>query len=242
MMVLGDRDALDPPQTARRLIRRSGHVCLASVLDGGPYASLVAVACDVVGNPLLLLSDLARHTRNIRDDPRVSLLFDGTEGYPDPLAGPRLSFVGRAEAIADEAARARFVARHPSASAYAEFADFRLYRVTGERGHLVAGFGRIDWIDGAALRLFGDFAALAQSENEILAHMNVDHAATVALYAERLLHRRGEGWRLTGIDPEGIDLRCGDDAARLDFAASADAPTAVRAALIALAEAARAAV
>ena len=115
---------------------------------GAPYASLVLVAADLDASPLLLLSDLAQHSRNIAFDPRVSLLLDGTEGHADPLAGPRLTLLGRAEAVADPRLLARFAARHPSSALYAGFADFRLYRVAVERGHLVAGFGRIDWIDG----------------------------------------------------------------------------------------------
>jgi putative heme iron utilization protein len=240
-MILGDRKTVDPSRAARRLIRRCGHAALGTILDGGPYVSLAAVACDAAANPLLLLSDLAQHTRNIGVDPRVSLLFEATEGFSDPLAGPRLSLVGRAVPMDDAAARARFVARHPSAAAYAAFADFRLYRLTAERGHLVAGFGRIDWIDGAALRVGDDFVALAEAEAEILAHMNADHAATVELYAERLLRRSGAGWRLSGIDPEGVDLRRDSETARLDFASPVADPAAARVALIALAEAARAA-
>ena len=241
MTVLGSGGGVNPPREARALIRRRGHAALATSLDGRPYASLVAVSCDTAGNPLMLLSDLAQHTRNIRGDPRVSLLFEDGGCDADPLAGPRLSLVGHAEPVEDRAAHARFVARHPSAARYAGFADFRLYRMTAERGHFVAGFGRIDWIDGAALRLAGAFAALAEAEADIVAHMNGDHAAAVALYAERLLRRGGEGWHLTGIDPEGIDLRRDGETGRLDFAEPVHDPATARAALIALVDSARAA-
>ncbi|MGH7092633.1 MAG: HugZ family protein, partial [Stellaceae bacterium] len=218
-MILGDNGRVDPSAAARRLVRGRAHATLATSLDGRPYASLVATACDIAGNPLLLLSDLAQHTRNLATDPRVSLLFEDTAGHDDPLAGPRLSLLGRIEAVDDAAARARFVARHPSAAAYAGFGDFRPYRVTAERGHLVAGFGRIEWIDGAALRADGDADALAAAEAEIVAHMNADHDDAVTLYAARLLRRPGAGWTMTGIDPEGIDLRRGGECGRLDFPA-----------------------
>jgi heme iron utilization protein len=129
---------------------------------------------------------------------------------------------------------------------YAGFADFHLYRVAIERGHLVAGFGRISWIDGAELRFTAEAGELAAAEAEIIAHMNNDHADAVALYAGRLLRREGAGWRITGIDPEGIDLRRDHETARLDFrdfieAGSALDPAGARQALIALAERARAA-
>ena len=228
---------------ARRLMRSSDHVALATSLAGHPYVSLVASACAIDASPLLLLSDLAQHTRNLLADPRVSLLFDGTADYPDPLAGPRLTLIGRAERAHDPGgaplAAARFAARHPASAGYAGFADFHLYRVAIERGHLVAGFGRIAWIEAEHLRFRGDASALAAAEAEIIAHMNEGHADAIALYAERLLGRQGDGWRMTGIDPEGLDIRREGETARLDFAAPVLTPEAARRTLARLAETAR---
>jgi putative heme iron utilization protein len=248
-------DDSDKAAVCRRLMRRQSHAALATSMAGEeagqPYASLVAVVCALDASPLLLLSDLAQHSRNIAADGRVSLLFDGgvRDGGAggDPLAEPRLTLLGKAARCDDDARLpARFVARHPNAAAYAGFADFHLYRVSIGRGHLVAGFGRISWIEGSELRLAGDTEALALAEAGIVEHMNADHADALALYAMRLLHRDGGGWRMTGIDPEGIDLRCEHQTARLDFGAFiAGEPvrdaTAARRALIALVEAARAA-
>jgi heme iron utilization protein len=224
---------------ARRLIRGRDRAALASSLAGRPYVSLVIAACDIDASPLLLLSDLAQHTRNLLADPSVSLLFDGTGDHPDPLTGPRLSLVGQAERCDDPRAAARFAARHPSSAGYAGFADFHLYRVAIGRGHLVAGFGRISWIEPEDLRFAADAAALAATEVEIVEHMNSDHADAVALYAEKLLGRKGPGWRMSGIDPEGIDLRREGETARLDFAEPVLTPAQARAALVELAQAAR---
>ena len=184
-------------------------------MAGRPYVSLVASACDIDASPLLLLSDLAQHTRNLLADPRVSLLFEDTGDHPDRLAGPRLTLLGRAERCDDPRAAARFAARHPASAAYAGFADFHLYRVAIERGHLVAGFGRIAWIEDGELRFATEAPALAAAEAEIVAHMNADHADAIALYAERLLGQQGEGWRMTGIDPEGLDPRREGETKRL---------------------------
>jgi heme iron utilization protein len=236
-------DPLKRAGEARRLIRGCRHAALATSLDGWPYVSLVAVACDSDAGPLLLLSDLARHTRNLLADPRVSLLFEGTAGHADPLAGPRLTLLGRAVRCDDTRRAARFAARHPESAIYAGFADFRLYRVIVERGHLVAGFGRIAWIEGERLRFAGDAAALAEAEPEIVAHMNADHADAVQLYAERQLGRAGAGWRMTGIDPEGLDLRrdtgTASETARLDFPEPVLTPAAARRVLVSLADQAR---
>ncbi|HZU90354.1 MAG TPA: DUF2470 domain-containing protein [Stellaceae bacterium] len=219
---------------ARALLRRIERAALATTLDGAPYVSLVLVAVDLDASPLLLLSDLAQHSRNIASDPRVALLFDGTLGLEDPLAGPRLSVLGKAEPSADRRLLARFAARHPNSRLYAGFGDFRLYRVALERAHLVAGFGRIEWIAGGALLCPGDHAALAAAEPEILAHVNANHAEALALLAERRLARAGPGWRMTGIDPEGIDLRRAGEIARLDFPGPAPSVAAARRALAAL--------
>jgi putative heme iron utilization protein len=224
---------------ARRLIRSRGHAALGTSLAGRPYVSLVAAACDSDATPLLLLSDLAQHTQNLVADPSVSVLFEDVAGHADPLAGPRLTLLGRAERCDEPRAAARFAARHPASASYSGFADFHLYRVMVERGHLVAGFGRIAWIEAAELRFGGDASALAAAEPEVVGHMNNDHAEAIELYARHLLGRPATGWQMTGIDPEGFDLRCGGETARLAFAAPVLSPAAARRGLADLAQKAR---
>jgi putative heme iron utilization protein len=237
------RTTRDPAVFGRLLARGCTRAALATSLNGAPYASLVLFAVDDDASPSLLLSDLAQHSRNIAFDPRVSLLLDATEGHPDPLTGPRLTLLGRALPTDDPRRLGRFVSHHPASAVYAGFRDFRLYRVMVERGHLVAGFGRIEWIKGADFLFPLDAGALAAAETDILRHMNEDHSDTIAHYACGLLGRTGTGWRMTGIDPEGIDMRCDGETARLDFAPRVPSPVltaeAARAALVQLADAAR---
>jgi heme oxygenase (biliverdin-IX-beta and delta-forming) len=236
------RSSCNPPILARSLARSCTRAALATNFGGAPYASLVLLAVDLDASPLLLLSELAQHSRNIAFDPRVSLLLDGTEGHPDPLTGPRLTLLGRALPTDDPRGLARFISHHPTSAGYAGFRDFHLYRVEVERGHFVAGFGRIDWIGGDDFRFAPDPGMLAAAEPAILKHMNDDHGDAIAQYAHGLLGRSGAGWRMTGIDPEGVDLRCKGETARLDFAAPVSAPVltpeAARAALVQLAGAA----
>ena len=233
-----------PGARVRDLMRRAETASLSSTLardaSGWPYGSLVLVAMDHDANPLLLLSDLADHSANIALDPRVALLFDGTRGWRDPLAGPRATVLGRAERTTDAKLRARFLARHPGAQIYASFRDFHLYRVRVERSHLVAGFGVIHWLETADVVL-GDTpsAPLAEAEADIVAHMNQDHADALDLMAQALLGLEGEAWRMVAIDPEGCDLRRGEGLARIVFEQPVtDAPSA-RKALVALTKRAR---
>jgi len=235
---MGEERADSPAATARRLVRSLDRATLATSQDGWPYASLVLAAADQDASPLLLLSDLAEHSKNLKRDSRASLLFDGTAERDDPLTGPRVTVLGEAKPVADPRLMARFTARHPAAAAYAGFADFRLYRLDVARAHLVAGFGRIHAIAADAL-LSPAAAALAQAESDILQHMNQDHAEAIELYATRLAGASGGDWRMTGIDPEGIDLRRGGAVARLDFPVPVGDAEGARAALVRLAREAR---
>jgi putative heme iron utilization protein len=233
-----------PASAARRLVRATDRATLASALPAEegpwPYASLVLVAADYDASPLLLISALAEHTKNLGPEPRASLLFDGTQGLDDPLTGARVTVLGALRPDDDPVRLRRFLSRHPSASLYAGFKDFRLYRLQITRAHLVAGFGRIHWIDAAAL--LGppaDISWLREHEPSILEHMNGDHAATIDLYAQQLLGLAGTGWRVTGVDREGADLRRGGAVARLDFPAPAGSLDAVRQSFVALAQSAK---
>ena len=237
-----DGAAAAPGAIARGLVRAADRATLATALagDGWPYASLVLVASTQAARPLMLLSDLAAHSRNMAADDRVSLLFDGTAGLAEPLTGPRVTLLGRVRQSAEPADRARFLSRHPAAASYAGMADFRIYRLEPTRGHLVAGFGRIHWIEAADI-LFGhaDAQALADAETGIIAHMNDDHRDALDRYANRLLKIEGEGWTMTGIDPEGIDLRLGGATARLGFARPVRDAAEARAELVRLARVSR---
>ena len=135
-------------EKARALLRNAVRVSLATLdARGAPYASLVLVASDEDAAPILLLSDLAEHAKNLKRDPRASLLIDGTAGFADALSGPRVTLMGSLARGDPARLKPRFLARHPEASLYAGFGDFACYRMEVARAHLVEGFGRIDWIE-----------------------------------------------------------------------------------------------
>jgi len=233
----------EPVAQAKALLRRIRAGALATLgrEDGAPFASLVNVATDFDGSPLLLLSRLAAHRANIEADARVSLLLAET-GKGDPLAHARLTVMGDAEPADGEAVRARFLARHPKSALYAGFADFGFFRIAMTGGHLNGGFARAAKLSAAELTTdCREAADLIAGEAGAVAHMNADHADAVRLYATKLLGGREGPWRITGFDPEGADLAFGDRTLRLPFPEPVTETGALRRILVRLAEEARAA-
>src|SRR5262245_23725983 len=194
---------------ARGLVRRALKASLATIASGSgyPYASLITTATEASGAPIFLISKLAQHTKNLEEDRRASILFDGTGAAGDPLQGARVTLFGRAEKAADEAVRRRFLARHPEASFYADFPDFAFWRLDVEGAHYIGGFGRIVDLSPAELLVSTDGAGdLITAEPDIIEHMNQDHREAIRLYATRLAGGAEGVWRMSGIDPEGCDL------------------------------------
>jgi len=236
-----------PARLTRSLLGRSRHGALATLMagSGDPYCSLVNVASLPDGTPILLISRLALHTKNILNDTRASLMLD--ERAPgDPLEGARIMLAGTAEeAAGDDVAmlRRRYLAAHPSAEEFVGFRDFSFFRIRPSGVHLVAGFGRIvDLAPGDFLTDLSGAESLIESEPDIVAHMNADHADTMNLYAVKLLGAEEGAWRCTGCDPEGLDMQDGSRTLRLEFPQRIVTPGALRQALKELADRARAGV
>jgi heme iron utilization protein len=236
----------DAPRLARSLLRRSRQGALATLMagSGDPYCSLVNVASHPDGSPILLISRLALHTRNILGDSRVSLMLDERAGG-DPLEGARIMLAGRADEASGEAdleiLRRRYLNAHPSAEVFVNFKDFSFFRIRPGAMHLVAGFGRIvDLKPAQFLTDISDAGALLEAEQGAVDHMNADHRDATKLYATRLLGAEPADWRCTGCDPDGIDLQAGTTTLRLDFPQRVTGPGELRQMLVKLATEARA--
>ena len=235
----------EPAKAVRVLLRRSRQGALATLMvgSGDPYCSLVNVASHADGAPILLISRLALHTRNILGDNRVSLMLDErSEG--DPLEGSRIMLAGRAEQAGNDDAellRRRYLNAHPSAEVFVDFKDFSFFSIRPTGSHLVAGFGRIvDLKPAQFLTDISDAGALLEAEQGAVEHMNTDHQEALGLYATRLLGAESGDWRCTGLDPDGIDLQAGARTLRLDFPDRVTGPGELRKMLVRLAEQARA--
>ena len=143
---------------ARELLERQAVGVLATLSTrhgGAPIGSLTPFALSARGQPLLLLSALAQHTRNLAVDPRASLLVhDAAAAAEDPRTAARLALVGRVRRVstAEEAdARARYLARHPDARGLLAL-DFALFELEVDEAQLVGGFAAAGWLAGDALR------------------------------------------------------------------------------------------
>jgi heme oxygenase (biliverdin-IX-beta and delta-forming) len=218
-----DPSAYDALAQAKELLRSVRAGALATLVPGNvfPFASLVNVATAPDGSPILLLSRLAAHTRHLASDPRLSLLL-AQSGAGDPLAHPRVTIMGRAECVIDPdgraALKARFLARHPESALYADFGDFAFWRVAMEQAHFNGGFARAGNFKAASLVTSLDGAeALVAAEAQALAELNRHHRDALARFAAAIAGKPDGPWQATGIDPEGIDLGCGDRTARIAF-------------------------
>lgn len=214
--------AADPAEMvalAKSLLRsvRAGALATLDRAAGHPFASLATVATAPDGAPLLLLSRLSAHTLNLEAEPRASILL-AQAGKGDPLAHPRLTVMGRAARTDDPTHAERFLARHPKAELYAGFADFGFWRLEVEAAHLNGGFARaMTLTPDQLLTPLEGAAALVAAERGAVAHMNADHRDAILLYATRLGGAAPAEWRLTGLDPEGMDLAAGDRSLRVPF-------------------------
>jgi heme iron utilization protein len=218
--------AFDAIREAKALLRTAREAALATRdrISGGPFVTLVGVGCDHAGAPLLLLSTLSSHTKNLAADPSASLLLAASHRRGDPLNRPRLTLVGALEGAPDPAAKARYLARNPKAKLYAGFADFAMRRFETSAVHFNGGFGKAAPLTPAeiATDLAGAEALLAEEE-ALLAEVNAHGPA----FLSQLAGRSGR-WRAVGLDPEGLDLTAGASLGRVAFAAPAASPAAWR--------------
>ncbi len=245
------QEAIIAAKTMLRLAR-FGAIAGLDPDTGSPVVTRTNVATTARGNPIFLMSDLAAHTKAIKNDPRTSLLV-GEPGKGDPLAHPRLTLIGQttpvpvtndAEKTLENSLRLRYLNRHPKAELYNQLPDFFLYELNIERALFNAGFGKAYELTGDELCLKEtDTADLIEAEAGIISHMNQDHRDAIENYAVNLCGKKPSQskveWRMTGCDPQGIDMMQGDQVARLEFEVPCYTANDVREALVAFAKQAK---
>lgn len=203
---------------ARRLLNHQsvGLLSTQSVeVEGYPFGSIVPFVLDYDGQPSMLISDLAQHTRNIKRNNKVSLtVFD--RYADDPQASGRLTWIGDAEPVnpADPEIRGRYLRYFPSAESYFETHDFSFYSIRLRRARFIGGFGRIYWVEADVMPLKNPFR---EAETYIVEHMNNDHEKALRRYCKVLKGMDARAVAMTGIDSEGFDLLADGRKLRIDF-------------------------
>lgn len=208
----------------------------SKAMPGFPFGSVVPYCLDAQGWPLILISRIAQHTHNLKQDGKCSLLV-GERGAEDVQAVGRLTLLAHARQLDDETqiavAAQRYYRYFPDSRGYHQAHDFDFWRLEPVRWRYIGGFGAIHWLDQVALA--NPFAG--DSEVDMLAHMNRDHAAAIAHYVELAGLPRHVPAELVGIDGEGFHLRIGQGLHWLGFPAVCQTPLEVRQALVMLARA-----
>lgn len=227
--------------SARLLLRSRQNAVLSTLsveMEGWPFGSVAPYILDYAGDPVLLMSDLAQHSRNVRQDARASLLI-WEHDVGDIQKGARATLLGRVSEIPmDVLLQDRYQRYVPDAQRYFEIHDFRFYRLEVERVRFIGGFGQIFWIRGADYRDLTDASALWQAESSAVAHMNTDHQESILRYCEAsgIASVRP---RIIGIDPEGFDVDADGQRVRFSFEQPVRDPRALRAAFVARSQALR---
>ena len=201
-----------------------------------PYSTFTLAAFDYDLSPILLLSDLSEHTKNIQEKNSASLMlceesrlynlfqkFDNKfSSYEDPMSRPRVTLIGKLKKTKDPNHRKRFISRHPASNLYANFKDMNFYKMDVKSAHLIGGFAQVKWFTSEEI-LCKNFSNFKESEENIITHMNSCHKTSIKMYINNLMkseisstQRKGD-WKITGIDPDGFDLRKKKETARYFF-------------------------
>src|SRR5438105_734605 len=189
--------------TARRLLNHQavGVLSTHSVdVAGYPFGSIAPFVVNYEGEPTMLISEIAQHTRNIKQNDKVSLtVFD--QCVDDPQASSRLTWIGDAEPVnpSERGIYHRYLRYFPAAESYFETHDFSLYRIRLRRARFIGGFGQIYWIEPDAMLVGNPFR---EAERRIVEHMNQDHQQALLHYCEGLKNVKANTVAMTGIDRE----------------------------------------
>lgn len=234
-------NATTPAKEARELLLEQSFGVLSTLsrqVEGYPHGSLTPFCLDYEENPILLISDIAQHTRNIRSDPRVSLtVFDIRE--PDVQANPRLTLMADAIAIKEEESevRNRYVRYFPGSEANFQAHDFGFYRLNPVRCHYIGGFGKVNWLDSDELFYLNPFSV--DEEEYIISHMNEDHAEILRAFCNfyrNMTLPDSASVVMVGVDGEGFDLLVDGRRVRIKFRAEITDSEEVRQQLVAMAK------
>lgn len=223
---------MEKQHSARRLFLQESFGILSTLsldVPGYPFGSVVPYCADGAGRPVIYISQIAQHTKNLRADPRVSLtLVESHSGDGDVQSRGRLTLMGNAAPVPpdDRQAAARYFRHVPESRQYDQTHDFAFYRIDPVRLRFIGGFGQIHWIEPDEFLVDNPFSDA--QEARILDHMNSDHAGALTHYAG------GKESIMTGMDSEGFDMIAAGRKLRIHFDSPVRTMEEARAALVAM--------
>jgi len=211
---------MNTAREARQMLRshRYGALCtLSKKFEGYPFGSITPYLVDHDGALIILISTLAEHTKNILNNPRVSLITHN-QNAPHIQTQGRVTVLGEAHLIANrEQTGARYLRFFPEAESYFEMHDFSFYRILPIAIRYIGGFGKIHWADLADYSP-KKFEVYAQRETQILATLNTQQKNALQLILKQQYGVNEPEALAIGLDCDGLDLRSGEQVWRLDFA------------------------
>ncbi|HJQ71678.1 MAG TPA: DUF2470 domain-containing protein [Blastocatellia bacterium] len=190
---------------------RNAMLCtLSKRIAGWPFGSITPYAVSATGEPIILISEIAEHTRNLREDARASLLVQDSQA-DDPQAGARVTLMGYAVPVPapyHEDARRRYLELFPGSASYFQIHDFTLFQIKVSRVRFIGGFGEIHWLDGGEVTADADalLDPIAPHAGMISKHMNEDHADALGLYASAFADTEADSAEMIHVDSEGFDM------------------------------------
>ena len=234
-------------QEARQFLRSTRHGILSThsiKFAGYPFGSVTPFVLNHNCQPIILISSIAEHSKNILSNPKVSLLvFDKGD---DLQANARLTLIGEAENISKDDAdlRARYSRYFPESTGYFAMHDFSFYRIHITQARYIAGFGKMGWVAGSELNIHPESKSIAALETGMIKHMNQDHADSLMAYCRHFYHLMPNTANLIGIDCDGFDIEAVQNEAikilRFSFISPIFDANSARAAFVALSKAAHA--
>ena len=233
-------------ERARTLMSVGGSSSLSTMSvkhPGYPFGSVMPYAVDESGNPIVLISQMAMHTKNLRAEPRATLLVAQQSG--SSLGTARISVIGdvaKVEESDTERIAAIYFEAHPESRQWASFGDFDFYKMTVKDVYHIGGFGVMGWVTAE------DYAAaeadpLVESARDIIDHMNEDHVESMILLIQKQLGIKTADARMTAVDRYGFNVLMKVESktrgGRIGFSSIANSPTEVRKILVAMVNEAR---
>lgn len=202
-------------EEVRTLLQQERNAVLCTIskkIEGWPFGSIAPYALTSAGEPIILISEIAEHTRNLRADARVSLITQDSDAIKDPQAGARVTLLGYAMPVPRlhlEDASRRYLQLFPNSASFFDAHDFTLFQIKVSKVRFIGGFGEIYWLEGHELIApIADSTAdpLAPHAEMICNHMNEDHADALRMYAAAFAETQAESARMIYVDSNGFDM------------------------------------